>query len=297
MYHQKELTSNPYEYSVDNYKHIDAEEFCYEIGDEIRADFINLNAISIDPEDNIFIADSNSIRMFNKDLESIGQFKVNEEINCIYADENGRIFLGINDHVEVWSKEGKRLKIWDSFDDKSIITSIISTDQYLCVADAGEKLLLLYDLQGELIREVGKKGGKERKLGFVIPSPYFDVDVDREGNFWATNPGLHTLEAFDINGRMISSWKQSSMQLDGFSGCCNPTHFAFLSDGSFVTSEKGLVRIKIYEPTGDYKCAVAGPKSFDDKETGIDIAVNSKDEIFIIVPSEKKVMKFRKISE
>lgn len=292
MYHQKELTSNPYEYSVDNYKHIDADEFCYELGAEIIADFNNLNAISIDFEDKIFIADSNTVHVFNKKLEAISKFNIESEINCIYSGDKGRIYLGIGDHVEVWSMEGKRLEVWDPFDEKSIITSIISTDLFVCVADAGKKLLLLYDHQGILIKEMGKKDGLERKLGFVIPSPYFDVDVSREGHFWATNPGMHSLEAYDFNGRMISSWKKTSMQMDGFSGCCNPTHFAFLSDGSFVTSEKGLVRIKIHEPTGDYRCAVDGPLSFDEKETGLDIAVNSEDEIFVLLPSEKKIRKY-----
>jgi hypothetical protein len=82
------------------------------------------------------------------------------------------------------------------------------------------------------------------------------------------------------------------MDLDGFSGCCNPIHFAFLSDGGFVTSEKGLVRVKIHEPTGDFRCAVDGPLSFDEKESGLDIAVNSEDEIFILVPTEGTVRRY-----
>jgi hypothetical protein len=55
------------------------------------------------------------------------------------------------------------------------------------------------------------------------------------------------------------------MQLEGFAGCCNPVHLAILPNGNFITYEKGLDRIKIYGPTGNFECVVAGPGSFKGK--------------------------------
>lgn len=48
--------------------------------------------------------------------------------------------------------------------------------------------------------------------------------------------------------------------MEGFCGCCNPVNFAILADGSFVTCEKGIARVKIYAPDGSFVGVVAGPQ-------------------------------------
>ena len=292
MYQQKEPASNPYEYSIDEFKQIDANQYCYELTGELKADFIKLKAVAVDPDDNIIVADSATVRIYNKTLDPVMAFDVEAEISGVHAGRDGFLYLGLYDHVEVWNMAGKMVKKWEAMDQQSIITSIETSEEKVFVADAGKKLIHLYDREGQFLKSIGQKDSVDRKFGFMIPSPYFDVDIDREGHIWATNPGLHTLEAFDSEGRYISGWYRTSMELDGFSGCCNPIHFAFLSDGGFVTSEKGLVRVKIHDPNGDFRCVVDGPASFDEKETGLDIAVNSRDEIFILVPSEGAVRKY-----
>ncbi|MBM3243119.1 hypothetical protein FJZ31_43220, partial [Candidatus Poribacteria bacterium] len=47
-----------------------------------------------------------------------------------------------------------------------------------------------------------------------------------------------------------------SMDIDGFCGCCNPVNFAMLPDGRFVTCEKGLPRVKIYDADGTFSGVV-----------------------------------------
>ncbi|NJO93063.1 MAG: hypothetical protein HC831_31980 [Chloroflexia bacterium] len=80
--------------------------------------------------------------------------------------------------------------------------------------------------------------------------------------------------------------------MDGFSGCCNPSHAALLSDGSFVTAEKGLERVKIHNANGDLKCVVAKPNQFIEGTVGLDLAVDSKDRIFILDPEKKMIRIF-----
>ena len=67
-----------------------------------------------------------------------------------------------------------------------------------------------------------------------------------------------------------------------------------LSDGSFVSSEKGLERIKIHTPSGDFKTVVAGPDSFIEGTTGLDLAVDSKDKIYVLDPVKEIVRVFEK---
>ena len=60
-----------------------------------------------------------------------------------------------------------------------------------------------------------------------------------------------------------------------------------LDDGSFVTCEKGLVRVKVYDPDGSFLGVVAGPETFDiDPAThpaaAFDVAADKEGRIFIL---------------
>jgi hypothetical protein len=55
-----------------------------------------------------------------------------------------------------------------------------------------------------------------------------------------------------------------------------------LADGSFVTSEKGLVRIKIHKPSGEFLGMVAAPSQFSDEGKAPDIAVDSRGNVYAL---------------
>jgi hypothetical protein len=82
------------------------------------------------------------------------------------------------------------------------------------------------------------------------------------------------------------------MMTEGFSGCCNPAHFTFLPDGRFVTSEKGLVRIKTYKPSGEFEGVVAAPVKFKDEGRAPDIATDSKGNIYALDFDKKMIRVF-----
>jgi len=74
------------------------------------------------------------------------------------------------------------------------------------------------------------------------------------------NPGRGRIEAYTLDGNLEFHWGKLAMALDTFIPCCNPVNFAILPDGSFVTSEKGITRIKIYDSDGGFVGVVAGPE-------------------------------------
>ena len=96
--------------------------------------------------------------------------------------------------------------------------------------------------------------------------------VGPAGLLWVAHTGQHRLEAYTFDGRLVRSWGKSSMAIDGFCGCCNPCHFAILPDGRFVTSEKGLARVKVYHPDGSLQGVVAGPEALGAAATGLGCA-------------------------
>jgi len=195
--------------------------------------------------------------------------------------------------VEVYDDQGKQLASWESLGDDAVLTSIAVSKNDVFVADAGNRIVLRYDTTGKLMNRIGGKD-KERNIpGFVIPSPYFDLAVGRDGLLRAVNPGLHRIEAYTFDGDLEFFWGKFSSGVEGFCGCCNPINFAILEDDSFVTCEKGLARVKIYDPEGAFVGAVAGPEQLgvtahicatptQCQSGGFDVAVDAQGRIFIL---------------
>jgi len=82
------------------------------------------------------------------------------------------------------------------------------------------------------------------------------------------------------------------MAMEGFCGCCNPSNFAFLHDSLFVTSEKAIERVKIYNPDGTFRCVVAAPGQFEEGTKGLDLAVDKQNRILVLDPVKKLIRVF-----
>jgi len=289
FYQPKNSSDNPYEYKMDKLRHIDSSLIGYKQYNLIKPDIEQLQGIAVDKLDNIFIAGKDKVIVYNSELKEKSSFKTGKEAKCIAIEDNGSVYLGILDHLEVYDSVGKFLKSWNPVNEKSVVTSIAVTEKFVYVADAGNRIVYQYDKNGNLIKEIGRKNVDKGIPGFIIPSPYFDLLIGREGELWVVNPGRHSLESYNEKGDLISSWTKTSMDVDGFCGCCNPSNIAMLSDGSFATSEKAIERVKIHLPSGEFKTVVASPENFDEGTKGIDLAVDSKDRIFVLDPVKKSV--------
>jgi hypothetical protein len=82
-------------------------------------------------------------------------------------------------------------------------------------------------------------------------------------------------------------------------------NFALLPDGQgYVTCEKGLTRVKVYDSGGDFVGVVAGPEEFaeHDRRTsatdvspsliGLDVSVDSKGRVLVLDPALSEVRIF-----
>ena len=286
---------NPYEYDLIKMKETDSLMVNYKEVASIKPETDYLYGIAIDQHDNLYVSATEKIFVYNVNGELISSFPLKDNAYCLAISADGLIYLGMADHVEVWDQDGNLLKSWNSMGKSAIFTSIAVDETSVYVADAGNKVVYRFNHQGELQNKIGEKDAENGKIGFVIPSAYFDLLIGRDDELWVVNPGIHQLESYRPNGEMINSWQRSSMMLDGFSGCCNPSHIAMLSDGSFVTSEKGIERVKIHLPTGEFKSVVADPDQFIAGTTDLDLAVDSMDRIYVSDPKKGMVRIFEKI--
>ncbi|MBN1999335.1 hypothetical protein JW935_17380 [candidate division KSB1 bacterium] len=290
---KKDSTENPFEYSVEKFARTDSADICYSEIESVDLGDKQLTAIAAGSGGKLYVTGENALTVLeNKQVILSSALPVTP--GCIAVDINGDIYTGLTDHVGVYSKDGTLLSMWKTISENSIITSIAVGENDVFVADAGQRVVLRFDKSGELIRRIGEKDESRDIPGFVIPSPYFDVALDGDGFLWAVNPGRHLLQNFTFDGDLRAFWGNPSFHLSGFAGCCNPTHFAILSDGSFVTSEKGIPRVKVFDAAGQFLCVVAGPEQFEKDTVGLDVAADESGQVFVLDPKRNKVRVFRR---
>jgi hypothetical protein len=160
------------------------------------------------------------------------------------------------------------------------------------VADAGKRKVLKYNTEGKILLEFDGKADEGVLHGFIIPSGFFDLDFNPDGDLWVVNPGMHSLENYTADGNLREHWNNTSMMTEGFSGCCNPAYFTFLPDGRFVTSEKGLVRVKTYKPSGEFDGVVAAPVKFEEEGKAPDVATDSAGNVYALDFDKKMIRVF-----
>lgn len=285
---------NPYEYDIERFKKVDENLILYKEIKPIDVNVDVLKSIAITTDDSIIAGGNKKIFMYSASGAASGGFSVKDALQSIAAETFDDIYIAFKDHLKIYDSSGNVKQAWSSLGEKAYITGIDVNKDYVAAADFGSKKIWLFNKKGNLIRFIGLQSKHRHGSGFRIPSPYFDVHFDGSNGLWAVNPGRHRLEHYSLDGTLISYWGKPSMNLEGFSGCCNPTHFAFLPDGNFITAEKGLVRIKIHDKNGAFKGVVASPDSFWEALTGLDMAVNSKGHIYVTDRFKKQIRIFVK---
>jgi len=250
-----------FSYDLEQMGRIDPELILYqESAESISTGFERARAIAVGPGDKVYVAGDKAIRVFERAGVLAGEIPLADAPTCLTVTAEGTIYAGVGDHVEVYELAGNRSASWPGLGEKAVFTSIVVVGSDVYVADARNRVIIRYDKSGKLINRIGQKDRQRGIDGFVVPSPNFDLAVADDGLLRVVNPGRHRIEAYTPEGDLEFWWGKFSMKIDGFCGCCNPTNFAMLADGSFVTSEKGLTRVKIYDSQGKFVGVVAGPQ-------------------------------------
>lgn len=205
------------------------------------------------------------------------------------------IYISFNDEIRRYAEDGSQLFSWPLQGDSILITGMAANDSILYAADAGKRRVLKFRTDGTPLATFDGKRETGDLHGFIIPSPYFDLAFTPDGELWVVNPGKHALENYTPEGRLRGYWNRTSAGIDGFSGCCGPAQIAILPDGSFVTAEKGLVRIKVHQPNGDLSTVVAPPSKFPGGTHAPDLAVGDNGVIYALDFDQKMIRVFEKI--
>lgn len=281
--------TNPYEYSLEEFSNIPKEKITYRETAFLDPELQEVKAMALDPNNRVFITGGKDVVVFNGEHKKEYAFTLPQEAGCIAVDDTGTLYAGFRNGVVLFDDRGNRKAEWADLGYQALLTSIAVYGDMVYVADAGNAMVMEFDRSGRLIDYISSKNEQ-----FVIPSPYFDIASRKMDSLWVVNPGRGKIVLFDNKNKPVQSIGFPSNELEGFGGCCNPIHLALLKDGSLVTAEKGIARIKVYDVKGNMTDVVAGPAQFDSGTVIADLAIASNDEIYVLDPKRKGVRIFEK---
>jgi hypothetical protein len=298
--------SEAYAYNLSQMARIDPNLILYsQSGPAIRTGLSRARAVTLDANGRLYVAGDRAIRVFSGAGGMESTIGLSGEPQCLTISDDGAIYVGMKDHVEVLDAQGKVVASWDPLGDEAVLTSIARHQDAVFVADAGHRIVLHYDAAGTLIDHIGEKDPDRNIPGFFVPSPHFDLAVGLDGMLRVADPGRNRIDTFTLEGDLEFSWGERSVGIEGFCGCCNPVSFALLPDGGFVTAEKGLVRVKVYNSDGAFVGVVAGPDQFaggkqmkicetpeECQGAALDVATGADGRIYVLDPADNTVKVF-----
>ncbi len=297
--------ANAFAYDVSRFSKTDPKLVLFDEVRRFTAPREDVRKIALGPENRVYIAAGKQVSVVDAQGISLFEIALPETARCVTVSPEGEIFVGLRDHVEVFDGTGQPRASWPPAGGRPWLTGIAVTPRDVFLADAGNRVVLRCDRSGKTLHQIGGKSKIRNTPGFIIPSPFFDVEMHPDGLLRVTNPGRHRVEAYTVDGDLELGWGKPSLAIEGFCGCCNPIAITLLSSGHIVTCEKGLPRVKIYAPDGAFVGVVAGPESFAEQVKaaagdgfggssmgGLDAAVSAQGEIYILdlVKGDVRVM-------
>ncbi len=253
---------NPYAYDDSKARQTDPKLLQYRQGAQFRHERPSPRCIAITPDQRLLIGAGKYLTELELDGTRVSEIALADEVRCAGVGPDGSIFVGLRQHIEVFDRKGQRRGAWDSPGAKAYFTGIAAGEADVFVADAGNRVVLRYDRSGRLKGRIGEKNNARNIPGLIVPSPFFDVEIARDGLLRVANPGRHRVEVYTFDGDLELAWGAPGWAIQNFCGCCNPINLALLPDGRVVTFEKGVPRVKVYTAEGVFQSVVAGAESF-----------------------------------
>ncbi len=284
---------NPFSYDISDLKKVNSELVKYvERGGGVKVPLRRPTAMTIASDNTIYVAGKDRVLQLDLRGQQLQEFAVLGIPISVDIAKNGDMAVCFEEGLMLLDKNNQKIFDVRKFPKNTLFTSVAIEGDSIYVTDAGRRVLIQLNRSGEIVNEIGKRDSDAGIQGFIVPSADFDVIPGNDETVWVVNPGIHQLENYTYDGKLRSSWSAEHVGIQGFSGCCNPTRILLLENGDFVTAEKHIVRVKIYSPTGEFKCVVAAPHKFEDGTVIIDIASDRAGNIYILDSKSEDIRVF-----
>lgn len=132
----------------------------------------------------------NEIRVLSADGSAVVRsVRIDGDPGSVAEAEDGDLLVAVRDHVIRIAADGATAAVWPSLGTNAVLTSIAVIGEDVFVADAGNRIVHRFDLDGAANGTIGKKDPGGDEPGFVIPSPYFDIAAEGDDALWVVDPG------------------------------------------------------------------------------------------------------------
>lgn len=297
--------SADYNYDISDYTTIDPSLFLYQpVGAAIQTGFKLARAVAIAGGQLVVVGDK-AVIVLDLAGKKSKDIPLDFEPTAVCVDAQNRILAAGGGVLAILDMQGAVLISWKLPAENAYITSIAAGREDIFAADAANGVVYRFDSAGKMLGKIGQKDPDKNIPGFVIPSMYFDIALAADGLLRVVDPGRHLIIAFTFDGDREWEWGLASPKLEGFSGCCNPVNFAIAPDGSFITAEKGLLRVKQYDSDGKFLGVVAGHEQLEwtgvmkicnteaeCQSKGFDVAVDEAGGVFVLDTTKSVIRKF-----
>jgi len=270
-----------------------------------------LGGIAYDHENHLTIARGEGIEVLNVDRggadpagATLRLIKTSGPACAVAVDPEGNIYAAQRTRIEKFDPQGTRTAAWGEKGDGPgqfrFITGLAASSSEVFICDSGARKIHRFAADGDFIDEMtgynipqgnpacGPIDPEPTEKGFLIPSGYFDCALDAHGLLYVGHTGQHRVERYDANGKLVGWWGKFGSLPEDFCGCCNPTNLAVFPDGRVATTEKGVPRLKVYDPAGKM-LAFLGEESFPGNTAGMDLAIDSQGRIALAEPIKKEI--------
>ncbi|MGE4180494.1 MAG: hypothetical protein AB7J34_11770, partial [Limisphaerales bacterium] len=242
--------SNPWRYDVDRLRRVDPALIGYERAGGFRVDERGLRRLTWAGPRTLVLVAGRSVVIFDDRGTRTGGFGTGDVARCVAVASDGRRVVGLRDRAEIYDGDGRLSAQWPVLGGRPFVTGLALSEDRVFVADSGNRVVYRCDWEGRIDLRLGERQPDRGIPGLVLPSPCLDVELGADGLLRITNPGRHRVEVYTQDGDLVQSWGRAGVGVDAFCGCCNPIAVDLLADGRVVTAEKGLPRVKVFEPSG-----------------------------------------------
>ena len=250
-----------------------------------------LGGVAVGAGDVIHALGDDEVRAFAASGKLLHAWPAPAGATCLAIGPDGRVFVGSPGRVDICAADGRRLGGFPvaNAGRPAAITSIRVFRHEVLVGDAAARCVCRYDATG---RALGLVGNQDATRGFMLPNRSLDFDVSTGGLIYATDTGRHRVAAWTLEGSLTGTFGRfGHANPEDFVGCCNPVNLAIAPDGTVVTGEKMIARVKVYAPAGRL-LALIGPAHFDQRATHLFLAVDSSGRVLAGDPVRREVKVF-----
>ena len=244
------------------------------------------HALAVNANGILLVGDDSGIRLYDKYGKQQATIALPGGITALTTDKE-TIYAALP--RQIIKIAGNKLTKWPKFNSRALITAITTTGTasvpptVLFIADAGNRKVYCYTTDGKKLWELSGTAGEK----FIVPSPYFDISPDGNGGIWIVNPGMHRIENYTATGKFRALWEPSPAKT--MLGCCNPAYLGVLSGDRFVTIEKGLIRSRLFAPSGKVIDTIVPATNFAQGRFKYDLTILPGNKVAILDSAGSKI--------